>query len=159
MTLFADIVNLAFTLITDDIFEDSLESYDEFLADGQDLLMAALPSFKFPKFNIYDIVNLGGANRFSHLLNQEERIILAQLLAIKWLDRQILTVDLIRQEVYASSDYRKTSQASHLSRLMSLKKDLAKENFASQNLYGRRKMTDAGAVSTMSVLGGGKNNG
>lgn len=156
MTPYSEITTLAFTVITDELFEDTYESYQEFLEDGVDMIDFSVPSFKFPKFNIYDTEIVDEEKCFVYDLQHEEKIILAQLVAIRWLERQILSTELTKQEVYASSDFKKTSQASHLSRLISLKKELIKENNTSQMWYNRRDIGAKGAVSTLAGLGGKK---
>lgn len=155
MTYFNEIIELAFVLITDDTFKGGLESYDEFLENGSDLLMLAIPKFRFPKFNTKDIVDLLEQGKaFTALLDEEEKTILAHLLAIEWVRQQTLTTELTRQEVYATSDYRKTSQASHMSRLVSLRSDLQKEIASLQTWYGRRTIGENGTVSRMVGLAG-----
>ncbi|MGL5958144.1 MAG: hypothetical protein ACRCZZ_06085 [Phocaeicola sp.] len=158
MTPFREIVELAFIVITDDTFSDSLESYQEFIDNGVEMVRYSLPFFQFPRFNINAIEEIDGDVCFSDNLSQEERLIIAQMVAVRWLERQILSTELTRQEVYASSDFKKTSQASHLSRLIALKKEVLKENARMQGWYNRRTIGDGGAVSSFSGLAGGKTN-
>lgn len=157
MTDFREIVDMAFALITDDTFNGSLESYEEYIADGITKVKLAVPLFRYPRFDINNVVMTEESCFFTHPLTQEEKVILAQLVVIKWLETQIQTTELTRQEVYASSDFKKTSQASHLSRLASVKKELVKENATLQKWYGRRAIGQQGAISFMSGLGGGAN--
>lgn len=156
MTSFREITEQAFSLITDDTFDGSLESYDEFLANGEDLILMALPKFRFPKFDTTDIVSaMRSGKSFRATLNMEEKMILSHLVAIEWVRQQTITTELTRQEVYANSDYKKTSQASHLSRLISLRSDLQKEVNQLQLWYRRRSIGKDGGISNMSGLGGG----
>ena len=49
---------------------------------------------------------------------------------------------------YAGSDFKMTSQANHLSKLLSLLKEAQRESFHMQRLYKRRKSGKDGAYET-----------
>lgn len=50
------------------------------------------------------------------------------------------------------SDFKMTSQANHLSKLMSLLEESRRDSFHMQRLYKRRKWTNEGYASNWSVL-------
>lgn len=53
---------------------------------------------------------------------------------------------------YSGSDFKMTSQANHLSKLMSLLEESRRDSFHMQRLYKRRKWTSEGYASNWSVL-------
>lgn len=55
---------------------------------------------------------------------------------------------------YSGSDFKMTSQANHLSKLLSLLEESRRDSFHMQRLYKRRKLSDKGTYqSNWSVLG------
>ena len=67
--------------------------------------------------------------------------ILAILMYNVWLQRQIASVENIRQK-YTGTDFKMTSQASHLLRLTGLKQEAERQDHHMQRLYKRRKLID-----------------
>lgn len=61
---------------------------------------------------------------------------------VEWLSFQLATVDLVRQK-YSGSDFKFTSQASHLKQLKELKQQYIDKGFHLQRLYRRRSRMDA----------------
>ena len=54
---------------------------------------------------------------------------------------------------YSGSDFKFTSQASHMSKVLALKTDYEREGFHLQRLYKRRRIDDQGrVVSTMDIV-------
>lgn len=89
---------------------------------------------------------------FSADLTTEEINILATLMKIGWLQRQIASVENTRMK-FSSSDFKFTSQANHLAKLMNLLTEMNRENLHSQRLYKRRKIgKDGKYASNWSVL-------
>ena len=85
-------------------------------------------------------------------LTPEEINILALLMKTAWLERQINSVENTRMK-YSGSDFKMTSQANHLSKLLQLKSENVRESTHAQRLYKRRKFTSNGQVkSNWSVL-------
>ena len=68
--------------------------------------------------------------------NEEENII-AILMMNAWLQRQVTSIENIRMK-YSGSDFKFTSQANHMQKLLQLKKDYEREGFHLQRLYKRR---------------------
>ena len=58
-----------------------------------------------------------------------------------WLQRQVASVEQTRMK-YSGSDFKMTSQANHLAKLMELKKEAERQSHHMQRLYKRRKITD-----------------
>ena len=86
-------------------------------------------------------------------LTEEEINILALLMVEGWINRQIASIEVVRMK-YSGSDFKMTSQANHLSKLLSLKTEIRRMSFHMQRLYKRRKTTDNGYIqSNWSVLG------
>lgn len=137
--------------ITDDMFmEITRDETDEIL---DEILMAALPEFEFPRKNIFDID--WERREFRCQLSSEEMMIIRQYMIAAWISYQLASVENIRQK-YSSSDFQFTSQASHMNRLLSLKQEYEKRGFHLQRLYCRRRVNKDGQLeSTMDQLAGG----
>lgn len=69
-------------------------------------------------------------------------MIIRQYMIVEWLSFQLATVDLVRQK-YSGSDFKFTSQASHLKQLKELKQQYIDKGFHLQRLYRRRSRMDA----------------
>lgn len=89
---------------------------------------------------------------FTADLTSEEINILAILMKIGWLQRQIASVENTRMK-YSSSDFKFTSQANHLAKLMNLLTEMNRESIHMQRLYKRRKIgKDGHYASNWGVL-------
>ena len=70
----------------------------------------------------------------------------------EWIGFQLATVELIRQK-YSGTDFKFTSQASHIKQLIALKKEYETKGFHLQRLYCRRKKKSSGGYgSTFAVI-------
>lgn len=76
-------------------------------------------------------------------LTSEEINILALLMKCGWVQRQVTSIENTRMK-YSGSDFKMTSQANHLSKLLSLLSEAQRESFHMQRLYKRRKLDDQG---------------
>jgi hypothetical protein len=76
-------------------------------------------------------------------LTVEEINILALLMKAAWLNRQINSIENTRMK-YSGADFKLTSQANHLAKLLQLKNENLKESTHAQRLYKRRKLTSSG---------------
>jgi len=56
---------------------------------------------------------------------------------VEWLSQQLASVENTRMK-YSGSDFKFTSQANHMQKLLQLKKDYEREGFHLQRLYKRR---------------------
>ena len=89
---------------------------------------------------------------FAADLTPEEINILACLMKQGWVQRQVTSIENTRMK-YSGSDFKFTSQANHLQKLLSLLEESRRDSFHMQRLYKRRKLNDDGQyVSNWSVL-------
>ena len=109
----------------------------------EELLVNALPWFEFPRVNIHDY-NVE-EKCFNAKLSQEEINIIATYMMIGWFDQQLASVELARMK-YSGSDFKFTSQANHMTKLLQLKKDYERTGFHLQRLYKRRKADKNGIM-------------
>lgn len=145
MTPFQSVYDAFFTLITDDMYMEITP--EETQADCRSLLMASLPLFEFPKRSLqFTEDDEGGHFRFE--LTLEEINILAMGMNQHWLQRQVTSIEVVRQK-FSGADFRLTSQASHLQRLMLLLTQTKEEHRRLQMLYSRRDVNPTtGRVSS-----------
>lgn len=89
---------------------------------------------------------------FEATLTSEEINILAILMMQNWVQRQVTSIENTRMK-YSGSDFKFTSQANHLSKLMSLLSECKTQSLHMQRLYKRRKIIDNGEYrSNWSIL-------
>lgn len=85
-------------------------------------------------------------------LTPEEINILALIVMCGWLQRQVTSIENVRMK-YSGNDFKFTSQANHLSKLLSLLEECQRQSFHMQRLYRRRKINEDGSIaSNWSVL-------
>ena len=85
-------------------------------------------------------------------LTSEEINILAILMKHAWLQRQVASVENTRMK-FSGSDFKFTSQANHLAKLLNLLVEVNRESHHMQRLYKRRKPNDSGSyVSNWGVF-------
>ena len=151
MTQFSKVYNRFFDSITDTMYVEWTEQDTK--KDVQNILIASIPGFEFPKVSLkykkmdYDLENFSDDSYFYEDLSQEEINILSNLMLVNWLQRQITSIDNTRQKYYGES-FKLTSQASHLKSLISLKEDLQKDGKKLQRLYKRRNIDEDGRVTS-----------
>lgn len=90
-------------------------------------------------------------SRFNVELTEEEINILALLMKQGWVQRQVASIENTRMK-YSGSDFKMTSQANHLSKLLSLLTEARRDSFHMQRLYKRRKPAEGGYKSNWSSL-------
>ena len=167
-TSFASVYNRFLGKITDDMYME-LTPRDT-IRDLQNLLIDAIPGFEFPRksleYNILerpinkDSVDIQGflienadgdgyedASTFTATLSSEEINILAILMMNGWLQRQITTIENIRMK-YSGTDFKMTSQANHLAKLLTLQKEIERQSLHMQRLYKRRRANEDGTISS-----------
>ena len=93
-----------------------------------------------------DIDDMGKAPRvvveksvFAADLTTEEINILAILMMNAWLQRQVTSIENTRMK-YSGSDFKMTSQANHLAKLLALQSECQRQSHHMQRLYKRRKI-------------------
>lgn len=142
-TPFSAIYDRFFSKITDDMYLEMTEQ--ETHDDCEAVLMNAIPSFEFPKFQLYNYdLTL---KEYNVDLQPEEINILSTLMVGEWINRQLLSVDVTRMK-YSGSDFKFTSQANHLDKLTALKEIWDGNSKHAQRLYKRRKSNPDGTISS-----------
>lgn len=131
------------------------------MRDLQNLLLEAIPAFEFPRKKLdYDLLPLPSGDGsclddesyFNEELTSEEINIIAILMMQAWTQRQVTSIENIRMK-YSGTDFKMTSQANHLAKLLSLQDELRRQNTHMQRLYRRRKTDEEGNIrSNWSVL-------
>ena len=144
--------------VTDDMYLEL--DYAQTYVLLQDLLLLAIPSFEFPRFDIenYELIYIEGEDfycgeesnyeivpcffcgggYFSADLNLEEKKILSLYMIVEWIGQQLASIEVTRQK-YTGSDFKMTSQAAHLQKLITFQKEYTTRGFHLQRLYKRRK--------------------
>ena len=90
-------------------------------------------------------------SRFNVELSAEEINILALLMKQGWVQRQVTSIENTRMK-YSGADFKMTSQANHLAKLLTLLTESRRDAFHMQRLYKRRKLADGGYKSNWSSL-------
>lgn len=168
-TPFTDVYDRFFSKITDDMYLELTP--EDTIKDLRNLIINAIPGFEFPRkkldYHLFSkileeikdndyIINSETkeieCSEFESDLTSEEINILAILMVETWLQRQITTIENIRMK-YTGSDFKMTSQANHLSKLLNLQTEVQRQSLHYQRLYKRRKTDDDGYIkSNWSVL-------
>lgn len=86
-------------------------------------------------------------SRFNCQLTTEEINILALLMKQGWVQRQVTSIENTRMK-YSGADFKMTSQANHLSKLLSLLEECRRDSFHMQRLYKRRKFSEDGSYAS-----------
>lgn len=157
-TPFSYIYDSFLSKITDDMYMEltELDTYQLL----EELLLSAIQKFEFPRVDLteYELISItdevkytgaesdqeevpailyeGGS--FTNILTAEEINILATYMVVEWLGQQLASVENTRMK-YSGSDFKFTSQANHMQKLLQLKKDYEREGFHLQRLYKRRQ--------------------
>ena len=163
-TLFAEVYNRFLGKITDDMYME-LTPQDT-IKDLQNLLIDALPGFEFPRkkldyviaitqdesmaslgfeVSLYEGSSYIDCSYFLEELTSEEINILAILMMNGWLQRQVTTIEVIRMK-YSGTDFKMTSQANHLGKLLTLLAETQRQSLHTQRLYKRRRTTENGDI-------------
>ena len=90
-------------------------------------------------FNSSDDNLLVDNSCFNFTLTSEEINIIAILMVINWVQRQVTSIENTRMK-YSGSDFKMTSQANHLQKLLTLLTDCQKQSNHMQRLYKRRRL-------------------
>lgn len=142
-TSFETIIDKFLGKITDDMYLEL--TYEDTIRDAKQFLLDAIPYFEFPRFQLYNYDE--DLEQYNVNLTIEEINILALLMKTAWLERQINSVEHTRMK-YSGSDFKMTSQANHLSKLLQLKSENVRESTHAQRLYKRRKTTSEGQIQS-----------
>lgn len=156
-TPFTQVYNRFLGKITDDMYMELTP--EDTLRDLRNLLIDAIPGFEFPRKNLLDYSldtttsnALEETSSFAEELSSEEVNILAILMMINWTQRQVTSIENTRMK-FSGSDFKFTSQANHLSKLLNLLAETQRQSHHMQRLYKRRRFDDEGKYeSNWSVL-------
>ena len=88
---------------------------------------------------------------FTAELSSEEINILAILMKQAWVQRQVTSIEHTRMK-YSGSDFKMTSQANHLQKLLNLLEESRRDSLHMQRLYKRRKNVNGIYQSNWSIL-------
>ena len=157
-TSFSSVYNRFLGKITDDMYMELTP--DDTIRDLRSLLIQAVPGFEFPRKSLdYIIVEdrpegvEDDCSYFIAELSSEEINILAILMLEVWLQRQVTSIENIRMK-YSGTDFKMTSQANHLGKLLALLTEVQRQSKHMQRLYKRRKTDSNGNISSnWSVFG------
>ena len=171
-TSFSLVYDSFLSKITDDMYLQ-LTEIDTFRMLEQ-LLFSAIEKFEFPRINLWDyelfevsdeityngiesdyqdaIAVIYSGGQFNSILTHEQINILAVYMIVEWLSQQLASIENTRMK-YSGSDFKFTSQANHMSKILQLKKDYEREGFHLQRLYKRRAKDKNGIMrSTLGLL-------
>ena len=165
ITPFSKVHDSFLSKITDDMFMELTELDTFRILD--ELLMSAVHKFEFPRIDLtdYDLEELNevvqyqgvesngaevnayiyDSGRFNNQLSPEEINILSIYMIVEWLGQQLASVENTKMK-YSGSDFKFTSQANHMSKILQMKKDYEREGFHMQRLYKRRKKDKDGIM-------------
>ena len=142
MTPFSVVYDLFFSKITDDMYMELTK--EDTGAMAENLLMSAIHSFEFPRKPLEFIpTTKEESGAFTSDLTQEECNILATYMVEEWIGQQLASVENTRMK-YSGSDFKFTSQANHMAKLQSMKKEYERKALHLQRLYKRRKVDSHG---------------
>ena len=171
-TSFALVYDAFLSKITDDMYME-LSELDTYRMLEQ-LLLSAIEKFEFPRKNLWDyelfeiedqteylgvesnyqpvVAIIYGGGFFNNTLTYQEINIIASYMIVEWLSQQLASVQNTRMK-YSGSDFKFTSQANHMQKLLQLKRDYEREGFHLQRLYKRRIPDENGIMkSTMGTI-------
>jgi hypothetical protein len=120
---------------------------DDILIDEILLLNIAIDNFEYPKISL---TKSDTTALFTNTLTNSEIQIIALLMVVEWVKRQINNINLIKQNI-STKDFKMTSQAEHLKNLLLLKTEIESEVEIKKTKYSYK----SGNVANFSGLSGG----
>ena len=172
-TSFSAVYNRFLAKITDDMY--ITVTPEDTIKDLQELIIDAIPNFEFPrkvltKYTLEttyvldpeetDFIITQGEDGFYLVdrssfeveLTKEEQNILAILMMVAWVQRQVASIEVTRMK-YTGTDFKISSQANQLAKLLQLLEEANRQSIHTQRLYKRRKEDDDGVItSNWSIL-------
>ena len=158
-TSFSKIYESFLSKITDDMYMQLTP--EETYQILRQLLLSAIHKFEFPRQSLnYQLKKIKRENDntiilkwyFINRLTDEEINILSNYMIVEWLGQQLASVENVRMK-FSGSDFKFTSQANHMQKLLQLKKDYERQGFHLQRLYKRRVLDKNGIYrSTFSQI-------
>ena len=151
-TSFTSVYDSFYSKITDDMYMEFTQ--EDTAAMAQDLLLTAVHKFEFPRnpliyrLNHHEQTDSEGntykVGAFKGRLTAQEVNILAVYMVVEWIGQQLASIELTRMK-YSGADFKFTSQANHMQKLVQLKKEYQREGFHLQRLY-KRRFRDANGI-------------
>ena len=170
-TSFMTLYDAFLTRVTSDMYMELTE--EDTFEMLQDLLIASIPRFEFPRFDIFDYEigawdDLGdykgvesdnklvpawgwAGGKFNIDLTTEEINIISLNMVIEWLIQQLNTTENTKMK-YAGSDFKMTSQANHMAKLKVIIDSHKQDSTHLQRIYKRRKRTNGEIQSTIGEI-------
>lgn len=166
-TPFSKVYDSFLSKVTDDMYMELTEL--ETFRMLQELLVSSIHWFEFPRVNINDydeneiidegtysgvesenkpvkaIIYSGGY--FNVPLTTEEINVLSTYMIVEWMGQQLASVENTRMK-YSGSDFKFTSQANHMAKILTIQKDYERKGFHLQRLYKRRIVNDNGETKS-----------
>lgn len=166
-TPFSKVYDSFLSKVTDDMYMELTEL--ETFRMLQELLVSSIHWFEFPRVNINDydeneiadeetysgvesenkpvkaIIYSGGY--FNVPLTTEEINVLSTYMIVEWMGQQLASVENTRMK-YSGSDFKFTSQANHMAKILTVQKDYERKGFHLQRLYKRRIVNDNGETKS-----------
>lgn len=166
-TSFSKVYDSFLSKVTDDMYMELTEL--ETFRMLQELLVSSIHWFEFPRVNINDydeneivdeetysgvesenkpvkaIIYSGGY--FNVPLTTEEINVLSTYMIVEWMGQQLASVENTRMK-YSGSDFKFTSQANHMAKILTVQKDYERKGFHLQRLYKRRIVNDNGETKS-----------
>ena len=163
-TNFTDVYNAFLAQITDDLYMELTP--EDTIKDLRNLLINGLPEFEFPRQNLYDytisqeVIPEGEVTKddfiigviWNELEPGQDPDETTPTVASVIVERSTFAADLTKEEIYIlalimkwgwlHSDFKFSSQANHLSKLLALSDEVRRQHFHLQRLYKRRKIGD-----------------
>lgn len=162
-TPFSIVYDSFLSKITDEMYMELTEL--ETFRMLQEMLMTAIHKFEFPRLDLnnYEVesfidqgtyqgvdsdnievpVFIYDEGFFNNVLTAEEINILSTYMIVEWLGQQLASIENTRMK-YSGTDFKFTSQANHMQKLLTIKKDYEREGFHLQRLYKRRLADESG---------------
>lgn len=150
-TSFQQVYDSFLSKVTDDMYMELFQ--DETNALLQPLLLSAIPWFEFPRVDLFDY-DLE-TEEFNNSLSNEEINIVATYMQVEWVGQQLASIENTRMK-YSASDFKLTSQASHLDKLIKLKLVTQASGKKLQRIYKSRTTdADGRVIPTIGQIMGG----
>jgi len=108
------------------------------LADMEQILKMAIFDFRFPRVGLGISTDEFGVSYFTNTLGNAEIQVLATLMKLHWLRRQVNTYRLIKQQ-YSTRDFEFSSQANHLDKLLKSLEFCERETRKTFDTYDRSR--------------------
>jgi len=134
-TLYSVVFDAYLSQMTDPLYAELTPTQSE--ADMIKILNRAIERFEYPKISLE---RNDSTKTFIGTLGYSEIEIIARLMKLEWIERQLHDINTLRQK-FSDRDFKITSQAAHLEALIKLKDSTEKTFFRIQKKYSYRSQT------------------